>query len=345
MKNLIKILLTVMIVASCASSASAQFWSRKKNKAAEDSVFVSGLNDEQELIRSLVARYAIPTIQYEPVTPPKFWKCGIMNQLGFSQVALSNWAAGGSNSLAFNAYINATANYNKGNVSWENRLQTAYGFIESAKDGHRKSDDRLIIDSKFGYRTVKDLYMSATFNFSSQFTPGYDYPSGENARLVSRFLAPGYFKLGLGMEYKKGTWLSLNFSPLTAGATVVTDEDLRKKYGNEIDEEIRYQLGAQLNLRNNFTIAKTFKISSALTLFSDYKYKPKNLQVKWDFLAELQINKYFSTILNINMIYDDNVKNIEKDEITGLDVIRGPKLQTMEMLSVAFTYTFGAYTK
>ena len=65
---------------------------------------------------------------------------------------------------------------------------------------------------------------------------------------MSRFLAPGYFKLGLGMEYKKGTWLSLNFSPLTAGATVVTDEELRKKYGNEIDEEIRYQLGAQLNL-------------------------------------------------------------------------------------------------
>ncbi len=345
MKSLIKILLTIIIMASSASSVCAQFWSRKKEKTVEDTVFVSGLNDEQELIRSLVARYGIPTIQYEPVTPPKFWKCGIMNQLGFSQVALSNWAAGGSNSLAFNAYINATANYNKGNVSWENRLQTAYGFIESAKDGHRKSDDRLIIDSKFGYRTVKDLYMSASFNFTSQFTPGYDYPSGESARLVSRFLSPGYLKLGLGVEYKKGTWLSLNFAPLTAGATIVSDPDLRKKYGNEPDEEIRYQLGAQLNLRNNFTVVKGFKISSAITLFSDYRYKPKNIQAKWDFLAELQFNKYFSTILNINMIYDDNVKNIEKDEVTGLDVIRGPKLQLMEVLSVAFTYTFGSYTK
>ena len=86
----------------------------KSKKAKEEVIIVSGLNKEQELCRIIGSEFAVPTVNYEPVTPPKFWKKGTLTELGFSQVSLSNWAAGGSGSVALNAYLNAHINYAKG---------------------------------------------------------------------------------------------------------------------------------------------------------------------------------------------------------------------------------------
>ena len=81
--------------------AGAQFISKDKREKKEV-VVVSGLNSEQELCRVIGSKFAVPTVNYEPVTPPKFWKKGILTEVGFSQVSLTNWAAGGSGSVALN---------------------------------------------------------------------------------------------------------------------------------------------------------------------------------------------------------------------------------------------------
>ena len=79
----------------------------KSKKGKEEVIVISGLNKEQELCRIIGSGFEVPVVNYEPVTPPKFWKKGTLTELGFSQVSLSNWAAGGSGSVALNAYINA----------------------------------------------------------------------------------------------------------------------------------------------------------------------------------------------------------------------------------------------
>ena len=120
--------------------------------------FPSGLNKEQELCRIIGAKYPVPVINYEPVKPPKFWTTGVLDEIGFSQVSLTNWAAGGSGSLALNAYVNAMANYEKGKMYWENRMQMEYGFVKSFDLGYRKSSDKIILDSKWGYQAYRKLY-------------------------------------------------------------------------------------------------------------------------------------------------------------------------------------------
>lgn len=92
---------------------------------------------------------------YEPVKPPKFWTTGVLDEIGFSQVSLTNWAAGGTGSVALNAYVNAMANYEKGKMYWENRLQMEYGFVKSFDLGYRKSNDKMILDSKWGYQAYR----------------------------------------------------------------------------------------------------------------------------------------------------------------------------------------------
>ncbi len=306
------------------------------NEAAIEQARLSNLNSAQELCRIIGSQFAVPTINYEPVTPPKFWAKGMMTELGFSQVSLTNWAAGGSGSVALNSYVNAHANYAKGSMFWDNRIQLSYGFIQSFDEGYKKSSDKIVIDSKWGYKAVSKFYFSANFNFRSQFSPGFD-GSGK----VSKFLAPAYTSLGLGIDYKPGNGkeLSINMAPFTGNLVIVTDPLLRTKYGNKEDESARWELGAQLKATLNKTFFKELKVSSTLTLFSDYLNNPQNIQVNWDLQMTYKMNKYLQTGIRTNLIYDDNVLIANKDGMLSR------RIQLQEVLSVTFVYTWGAFKK
>lgn len=309
-------------------------------KIKQNETIVIGLDKAQELCRKIGTNFIVPHIDYEPVKPPKYWKHGALTQMGFSQVSLTNWASGGSGSVALNAYVNFYLNYTKGNMFWENRAQFAYGFIHSFSEGYRKSDDKLILDSKWGYRAFDKFYASAILNFKSQFTPGFEYPSS-GPKMVSKFLAPANFSFGLGLEYKPGKKgiISFNFAPITTTCIIVTDSLLRAKYGNKPTEAVRLELGAQLSATFKMEVFKHCKVQSALILFSDYLNKPKNIQVNWDFQAEFMVTKFLTTTLRTNLIYDDNVLIADKDGIEA------PRVQFKEVLGVAFTYTFGEFKK
>ena len=298
------------------------------------------LNKAQGFCRSIGAEYAIPTINYEPVVPEKFWKKGLLTELGFSQVSLTNWAAGGSGSISMNAYFNGHMDYAKGGMFWENRLQVGYGFVQSFDEGYRKSDDKFIIDSKWGYRGFGKFYFSATLNFRSQFTPGYEYPSGGRVK-VSDIFAPAYFTFGLGLDYKPwdGKILSINFAPLSTSWTIVSDSLLRAKYGNAPDEAIRYSLGASLVANFEKEIFKNCKVSSKLSLFSDYLDHPLNLVVNWDFHLLYKINKFLTTSFRTNLIYDEDI--LIEDSKGNVS----PRVQFKEILSINFAYTFGQFKK
>ena len=298
------------------------------------------LSKAQELCRSIGAQYAIPKINYEPVIEQKFWKKGCLTQLGFSQVSLTNWAAGGSGSIALNAYFNGTLNYAKGGMFWENRFQVGYGFIQSFDEGYRKSDDRFIIDSKWGYKGFGKFYFSASLNFKSQFSPGYEYPSGGKVK-VSNIFSPAYFTFGLGLDYKPwdGKVLSINFAPLSTNWVIVSDPLLREKYGNRPDEAIRYALGASLVANFEKTFFKALNVSSKLSLFSDYLDHPLNLVVNWDVSLLYKINKYLNTSLRTNLIYDEDIL------ITDSKGVVAPRIQFKEIFSINFAYTFGEFKK
>ena len=193
---------------------------------------------------------------------PSNWTNSLKTNINVGQTGLFNWAAGGDNTVSVAAFVDGNANWKKGGMFWNNRLQLDYGFLyASSKPILQKSTDRIYLESKWGYKTekMKNFYFSANFDFKSQFTTGYEYktPSvpdefkdGEgklpdldeisrkdqvrlwkDARGVkSGFLAPAYTNLALGLDYTPTKWLSLNFAPLTGGYVIVKDADLRKSY-------------------------------------------------------------------------------------------------------------------
>ena len=82
------------------------------------------------------------------------WKFNGVTTLNFSQMALSNWAAGGENSVAGNAIVNLVANYTSvdSKVTWNNELLMGFGLLQQGDDPVRKSDDKIDFASKFGYK-------------------------------------------------------------------------------------------------------------------------------------------------------------------------------------------------
>ncbi len=302
----------------------------------------SGLTPEQEVCRIIGLNYPIPEINYEPGKVPKFWTIGVLDEIGFSQVSLTNWAAGGSGSLALNAFLNTMANYEKGKMYWENRLQLAYGFVQSFDVGYRKAEDKIILDSKWGYKAYRKLYFSSAFNFRSQFSPGFDYDKNNVATMKSKFLAPGYATLGIGIDYKPGNGkvLSVSFSPLTGALTIVNaDSLLRVKYGNEYNKLFRWELGAQFKVVFQKDLFKNFRIASQFSLFSDYMKNPKNMVVYWDLQIDYTFNKYFKASLNTNLIYNDKIKITTK---SGRETTR---VQFKEVFGLNFSYIIGKYKK
>lgn len=301
---------------------------------------------------------------------PKYWANSLSTKLDFGQTFLNNWAAGGYNTYSLRAFIDGNANYAKDEISWTNRLQLDYGFLYSAdKPVLQKSDDRIYLESKFGYNVAKNLFLSAEYNFKTQFSPTYNYPTppskadgsalgdGESyttadwthfRTIKSALFAPAYTNLALGIDYKPLKWLSVNFAPVTGGFVIVEDARLRKSYSmklkkeyenetNIIDDYYRssnFEFGAQLKVDIKVNVNDNFKYTSQILLFSNYLDNPQNIRVNWDNRIEWQLAKYFSLMLTTNLIYDDKVMIYsEKDGQTH------QRIQFKESLSFGFVYT------
>ncbi len=295
--------------------------------------------------------------EQQAAAKPNYWTKSVKFDLGFTNTLLTNWAAGGYNQTTLTSALDANANYKKGLTYWNNRLQLDYGFLYSDdKPIIQKNKDRILLDSKWGYKTSEKSKWSytATFNFLSQFTDTHKFPNpgGENptyqdwmdkAILQSSFLSPAYTTLSLGIDWTPKPWFTVNFSPLTGGFTIVRREELRKNYSMELKDEYkdrtadienymyrcaRFQLGAQLTANAKFKINDVFAGETKLVLFSDYLHNPTELRVNWDNKITWQFAKHLALAFQTWLIYDPNVL---------IDGAR--KVQFKEFLTLNFTYT------
>jgi len=309
------------------------------------------------------------------VEKPKYWTSSLKTNVSLGQTSLTNWAAGGDNTVSLAAFIDANANYKKNEMFWNNRLQLDYGFLyASSKPIIQKNTDRIYLESKWGYKTeaMKNFYFSANYDFKSQFAPGYEYktPSVEGLenlpmkdkvqawmdarKPLSGILSPAYTNLALGIDWTPAKWLSVNFAPLTGGFVIVEDVRFRQSYSMPLRKEwegitegvptdgsqlrsARFEFGAQLKVDAKVNVNDNFSYSTQVVLFSNYLDKPQNMRVNWDNRIDWKLAKYFSFTVTTNLIYDDKVMIFsEKDGKTH------QRIQFKESVAFGFTYTIAS---
>jgi len=75
-------------------------------------------------------------------------------------------------------------------------------------------------------------------------------------------------------------------------------------------------------------------VSSRLSLFSNYANNPQNIDVNWETLIELKVNRFISATIATHLIYDDDIAIQDRDGNTG------PRTQFKEVIGVGFSYKF-----
>ncbi len=269
------------------------------------------------------------------------WKFGGVTSLSFTQIAFKDWATGGENSMALNGLFSLFANYKDRNNSWENTLDLGYGILKQKtyKSGYMKTDDRIDFMSKYGRKAFKNFYYTGLINFKTQFTEGYNYPN--DSVVVSNFLAPGYLMAAMGLNYEPNSYFSAFFAPVSSKMTFVLDDALSAQgaFGVEKNKKFRAEFGGYV--RFAFTKAdfkhpllKNVSLKTKLDLFTNYLNNPQNVDINWETLIAMKVNKYISVSLNTILVYDDDVK-ILKDNGK-----KSAGLQIKEILGVGFSYNF-----
>lgn len=272
------------------------------------------------------------------VEKPQYWDQSLKTNIKFGQSSLTNWAAGGDNTVTLQAYIDGNSNYKKDKVFWNNRLQLDYGFVyASSKPILQKSDDRIYFESKFGYKnaSMKNFSFSANYDFKSQFSTGYDYltpsvpadkyPEGtglndlshkdqvglwKDARKTkSGFLAPAYTNLALGIDLKPWKWLSLNIAPLTGGVVIVRDAQLRKNYGMDLKSAYKNpeDLSAVEQEKYNEAVAQGGAALGEYYRSARFEF---GAQIKADFAVKVNDNFSYTSQLVLFSNYLDHPENI-----------------------------------
>ena len=278
----------------------------------------------------------------EAAAPAPLWKFSGVSGLNLSQTSLTNWAAGGENSVAWNLYLNASANYKKDKWSWDNALVTDFGKTFTSTNKWLKSVDKLNFSTKIGRQVSEHWSVSALGDFLTQFARGYDASTNPNVpgngdKYISNIVSPGYLTLAIGADYKPNDDLSVLLSPATGKMTFVLDKKLSDAgaFGVKPGKKMLAEIGALAVANYKRKLAENISLVTKLTLFTSYDKNFGNIDVNWDMMLAFKINKFLTTTLTTNLVYDDNIKTID-----GSGMTRGAKVQFREVLGLGLAYNF-----
>lgn len=239
-----------------------------------------------------------------------FWLKEIGGGLNFNQGSFSgNWKGGGVNSIALGIYLNGRANYQKENWTWDNTMDFIYGVVKNQDEDARKSNDRLLLDSKVGYKVSENWNVFGSLNFLTQFAPGYNFADG-NRTLISKFANPAYFTTAIGMEYKPNNEFLLRLSPFSPRLTFVTDTNLYlnvpENYGVPIGEKVRTEwLAFSSLLEWNKRLSENVTLLIRHQLYANYEtLSIREIDHRLDFTLTAKVSNLINVSLTSLSIYD-----------------------------------------
>ena len=281
-------------------------------------------------------------------TTGKIWTKGGTVQLNMSQVSLTNWSAGGFSSVSGIGQFNAFANRKKGRHAWDNSVALAYGLL--AQDGQDavKTDDRIELNTKYGYELAKSWYLAALAQFKTQFTEGKDHATGAR---ISDFMSPGYLIMGLGLDYKPNDHFSAFISPATAKLTFVGDQELADAGAYGVDpatyDEVTmakltdgssslFEFGGYVKMMYTRDLAKNINFLTRADFFSNYLKEPQHIDVNWETLFTFKVNDWFAATLSTLLIYDHDTQIMKPWEGTELQYV-GKGTQFKETIGLGIT--------
>ncbi|MGB9851724.1 MAG: DUF3078 domain-containing protein [Candidatus Kapaibacteriota bacterium] len=297
-------------------------------------------------------------VRIKPTIDSLGWKKGGLLSVSLAQTSLTNWAAGGQNSVSIQGLLNLFSSRKWLKSFWENYLDIGYGLLQQGEiEKFIKTDDKFDFTSKFGLQFEKNFYVAVILNFRTQMTVGWNY--GKDTQKISNFLSPAYLVTAVGIDWKPISSLSFFGAPFTGRITYVNDQELANKglygvrpavydsigvivkKGNRTKEEFGGFLRIFFSKSDfEWEFLKNISITSKLDLFSDYLNKPQNIDVNWENMILFRVNKIISISLSTQLIYDENVLIPVDTNNDGKFDSYAPRTQFKEILGLGIALNF-----
>lgn len=271
----------------------------------------------------LAVRYAkkskIPDDEMEVGT----WYNDLAIRIAGSQVGFQNWQGGGVNSLAVSAGIDGRASMKSEKFKQTHEIKLGLGGISQDDEDLRKSEDIIALATVLQYIAPEGFLRQwqPTFaaSVTTQFLAGYNYKEEDTPR-VSDFFSPAYITQSLGLTNEIRPWLRQRFG-VAGKQTVVTSEELRALYGNELDETVRVEGGLESVTEFNKEIATNVRYKSTLGIFAGFS-DIESPDVNWANLVTMKVNNWLNVNFEFVTLYDRDVSNeLQLREVLSVGVL------------------------
>lgn len=280
--------------------------------------------------------------------------------LTLNQLAITHWAAGGESNSSGKANLNFKYIYNRRLFNYVLSGVFGYGLSTYARDKRvEKTEDRAEIAMTMTQNNNQELTFTSIASLKTQFANGYSYPN--DSIPISKPFAPAYLTLSVGYTYNVMNIASLFISPVSGKLTFVNDEKLADQgaYGVEAGywnivqgdstwvhgKKLLSEIGINILIKYKQDFGDKLSIFSNLNLYNNYmdynKSNRWNIDVDWETGIRFIISKQISTVINIHLIYDDNIKFTVTEIENGVEITKQkPILQFKESLGISFLYKF-----
>ena len=103
-------------------------------------------------------------------------------------------------------------------------------------------------------------------------------------------------------------------------------------------KKTRTEVGILITNQWKKELYKNIDLEHRISLYSDYANNFGNIDVDWELQFLMVVNEYVKANIGMRLIYDDDIKY--KEEIDGVQVTKGPRVQIKQMLGVGIQYKF-----
>jgi hypothetical protein len=271
----------------------------------------------------------------------KYWISSFESDVKFSQNYVSpNWYKGGVSNMNIFTKNLIKYNYTKDRIIFTNTMEINASMYSAPKDtlrDYKLGDDLFRYYANFGYRAFSKWYYTIGAEFKTQMFSNYQENTVvRQAALLSPFIVnvePG-MKYDLVKKYPRkdrSLTVALNVSPFSYTYMYSLDKEIdlgRHGFQKNDADEYEYTLSKfGSTLRFDMVVKPNRNVTwkTRFYYFTSYDH----IIGEYENSLDLAISRYFSTLIYVNLRYDDGVaKAADFDSF----------LQTNEILSFGLSY-------
>ncbi|MDR1602469.1 MAG: DUF3078 domain-containing protein [Tannerella sp.] len=273
----------------------------------------------------------------------RYWTSSFTSDVKFSQAYVSpNWHKGGSSNFNVLSRSQLHYNYAKNRMQLKNLVEINASVYTTSNDtihNYRFSEDIFRVYTNLGYKAFSNKWFyTLDFEFKTPLFTNYQ----ENTRFMqTALLSPFTVNLGVGLKYDltqkfprkdRSVTVGLNLAPLSfsymysmkdtidlgrhgfpMNATTGRHEHVLSKFGSTLRFDMVVKPNRDVTWKSRFYY------------FTSYD----RIVGEFENSLDLAISRYFSTLINLYMRYDDGVS--KRDDYNTF-------FQTNEVLSFGFSY-------